>query len=93
MMVVELLIDVKDAMGANIVNTVCEGVSSYVLQTIGQGLVGVRILTNLCTERMTKSSFRIPVESLAWKDASGKEVDGKEVATKILQTYRFAELD
>jgi len=33
---------------------------------------------------MTKSSFRIPVESLTWKDASGKEVDGKEVATKIL---------
>jgi hydroxymethylglutaryl-CoA reductase len=30
MMVVELLIDVRDAMGANIVNTVCEGVSSLV---------------------------------------------------------------
>jgi hydroxymethylglutaryl-CoA reductase len=30
MMVVELMIDVRDAMGANIVNTVCEGVSSLV---------------------------------------------------------------
>ena len=30
MIVVELLIDVKDAMGANIVNTVCEGVSSLI---------------------------------------------------------------
>jgi degradative hydroxymethylglutaryl-CoA reductase len=37
---------------------------------------------------MTKSSFKIPIESLAWKDAPGKEV-----AAKILETYRFADLD
>jgi hydroxymethylglutaryl-CoA reductase len=35
MMVVELLIDVRDAMGANIVNTVCEGVSSLVQDVAG----------------------------------------------------------
>ena len=93
MMVVELLVDVKDAMGANAVNTICEGVSHYIQQIIDQGQVGVRILSNLCTERMTKTSFKIPIESLAWKDASGKEVSGKEVAVKILETYRFADLD
>lgn len=57
MMVVELLIDVRDAMGANIVNTVCEGVSSLIQEVAGQGLIGVRILSNLCTERKTISTF------------------------------------
>lgn len=37
MMVVELLVDVKDAMGANAVNTICEGVSHFIQQVIGQG--------------------------------------------------------
>jgi hydroxymethylglutaryl-CoA reductase len=37
MMVVELLVDVKDAMGANVVNTICEGVSQFVQSVIGQG--------------------------------------------------------
>jgi hydroxymethylglutaryl-CoA reductase len=49
-------------MGANVVNTICEGVSGFVQSVIGQGQVGVRILTNLCTERMTISKFQIPVE-------------------------------
>lgn len=88
MMVVELLIDVKEAMGANIVNTVCEGVSSLVYEVIGQGFIGVRILSNLCTERTTTSTFKIPIEKLAWKGVSGKEV-----AQKIIETLRFAELD
>jgi degradative hydroxymethylglutaryl-CoA reductase len=88
MLVVELLVDVQDAMGANIVNTVCEGVSSFVQECAAQGVVGVRILTNLCTERMTESSFKIPLEKLVWKGVSGREV-----AAKILETQRFAELD
>jgi len=88
MMVVELLIDVREAMGANTVNTVCEGVSSLVQEIINQGCVGVRILSNLCTERLTVSQFEIPVRKLAWKNASGQEV-----AQKIIETQRFAELD
>ena len=88
MIVVELLIDVRDAMGANIVNTVCEGVSSLVYEVAKQGQIGVRILSNLCTERTTISTFQIKVEKLAWKGVSGREV-----AQKILETQRFAELD
>lgn len=53
-----------------------------------QGQIGVRILSNLCTERTTISRFEIKVEKLAWKG-----VNGKEVANKILETQRFAELD
>jgi hypothetical protein len=37
---------------------------------------------------MTISKFRIPIDQLGWKGVSGKEV-----ATKMLETYRFAELD
>jgi hydroxymethylglutaryl-CoA reductase len=88
MMVVELLVDVREAMGANIVNTVCEGVSLRIQEVCEQGLIGVRILSNLCTERTTVSEFKIPVAKLAWKGVSGKEV-----AHKILETQRFAELD
>ena len=62
MMVIEIHVDVQDCMGANVVNTICEGVSGFVQSVIGQGQVGVRILTNLCTERMTISKFQIPVE-------------------------------
>jgi hydroxymethylglutaryl-CoA reductase len=84
MIVVELLIDVRDAMGA----TFCEGVSSLVYEVAKQGQIGVRILSNLCTERTTISTFQIKVEKLSWKGVSGKEV-----AHKILETQRFAELD
>jgi hydroxymethylglutaryl-CoA reductase len=45
-------------------------------------------LSNLCTERMTMSEFKISVENLAWKTASGKEV-----AEKVIEAQRFAELD
>ena len=69
-------------------NTVCEGISSLVYEVIGQGFIGVRILSNLCTERTTTSTFNIPLEKLAWKGVSGKEV-----AQKIIETLRFAELD
>ena len=48
----------------------------------------MRILTNLCVERMTLSTFKIQLEKLKWKGVSGKEV-----ATKMLETYRFAKLD
>lgn len=81
MMVVELLVDVREAMGANIVNTVCEGISSKIQEVCGQGLIGVRILSNLCTERMTVAEFKIPLDKLAWKGVSGREV-----AQKILET-------
>lgn len=35
MVVVELLVDVKDAMGANAVNTICEGISGFIQQILG----------------------------------------------------------
>ena len=57
MMVVELHVNVCEAMGANAINTISEATAPYIHNLLGQGQIGIRILTNLCTERMTMSSF------------------------------------
>lgn len=61
-MVIELLIDVKEAMGANVTNTVCEGVSPYIQSLLEDSKIGLWILSNLCIERMAWSEFKIPIE-------------------------------
>jgi len=49
-MVIELLIDVKEAMGANVTNTVCEGISQFISSLLENSKIGLRILSNLCIE-------------------------------------------
>jgi len=88
MMVVELIVDVREAMGANVINTISEATAPYINQLLGQGSIGIRILSNLCTDRMTIATFEIPVDKLAWKGATGELV-----AKKIVEAYRFAKLD
>ena len=88
MIVIELLIDVKEAMGANITNTVLEGVSPYIQSLVEGSRVGVRILSNLCTERMARAEYQIPLKNLAWKKSSGREV-----AEGIINAYDFARAD
>lgn len=85
MIVVELLVDVREAMGANAINTIAEATAPHISEMLGQGTIGIRILSNLCTERMTIATFEIPVEKLAWKGAPGEQV-----AKKILEAHRFA---
>ena len=53
MIVIELLVDVRDAMGANAVNTIAEATAPFINELLGQGAIGIRILSNLCTDRMT----------------------------------------
>jgi hydroxymethylglutaryl-CoA synthase len=88
MIVVELLVNVCESMGANIVNTIAENTAPFILDIIKQGRIGLRILSNLCTERLTLAKFSIPVKDMAWKNLSGKEV-----TERITEAYRFAELD
>lgn len=88
MIVVELFVDVREAMGANIINTIAESTAPFIQELLGQGAVGIRILSNLCTERMTRATFEIPVSKLSWKGAPGEQV-----AKKILEAHRFAQLD
>jgi degradative hydroxymethylglutaryl-CoA reductase len=76
-------------MGANVVNTIAEFTAPYIIGDIlMQGRAGLKILSNLCTERMCLSEFNIPIVALKWKKASGLEV-----AKKIIEAQKFAELD
>mmetsp|Transcript_9478 Transcript_9478/g.15956 ORF Transcript_9478/g.15956 Transcript_9478/m.15956 type:complete len:150 (+) Transcript_9478:322-771(+) len=87
--VCELFVNVKESMGANIVNTVAEFTAPFIhSEIVAQGRLGLKILTNLCTERMTMAEFEIPIEQLAWKG-----MPGIQVAEKILEAQRFAEID
>lgn len=86
-LVLHVQIDVCEAMGANIVNTVVEGMSPMVADLTG-GRIGLKILTNLCANRRTKVAFSIPIKNMAWKGVSGRVV-----ADRILEAYDFAASD
>ncbi|TYZ60909.1 hypothetical protein PybrP1_008166 [[Pythium] brassicae (nom. inval.)] len=86
-LVVHIDVDVCEAMGANIVNTVAEGLSDEVCR-ITKSRCGLRILTNLCMQRRARSAFEIPVKKLGWKG-----VDGEDVAQRIVEAYNFAAVD
>ena len=74
MLVVELHVNVCESMGANVVNSLAENTSPIVHAILGQGTPGIRILSNLCTDRMTMVTFTLPVAKMGWKGVSGKEV-------------------
>ncbi len=79
---VHLLIDVRDAMGANFVNTVCEKVAPLIEKLTG-GKAILRILSNLCVYRMAYA------KAVFDKDKIG----GEEVVDKILDAYAIAKAD
>jgi hydroxymethylglutaryl-CoA reductase len=86
-LVIHLLYDVRDAMGANAVNTACERLSPRV-EAITGGKVHLRILSNLADRRIARARCTIPVKELAFDDFSGEEVrDG------IIAAYAFAAVD
>ena len=92
MLVVHLLVDTRDAMGANLVNTMCEGVASLV-ETITGGHVFLRILSNLTDRALARAQVRIPLSLLQGKGYSGEEVrDGIIVASDFaaIDPYRAA---
>ena len=85
--VVHLLVDTQDAMGANLINTMCEGVARLI-ESIAGGKVRLRILSNLADRRLARASCRIPFEALADFGLSGEEV-----AHGIADASRFADAD
>ncbi len=86
-LVVHLIYDVRDAMGANAVNTACERLAPRV-EAITGGRVHLRILSNLADRRLACASCTIPVKELAFTDFSGEKVrDG------IIEAYAFAAAD
>lgn len=87
LLVVHLLIDTQEAMGANLINTMCEGIAPLVESLTG-GKVFLRILSNLADRRLARASCRIPVSSLADFD-----MNGEQIAEGIVQASRFAQAD
>ncbi len=85
--VIHLLIDVRDAMGANTVNTMCESVSPLI-EEITNAETNLRILSNLSDKRMVEAKAEIPFKKL-----EKEETTGKEVAKAIVDAYEFAEAD
>lgn len=87
MVIVHLLVDTCDAMGANLVNTMCEGVAALV-ETISDGRVFLRILSNLTDRALVRARVRIPVDAL-----TGKGFDGAQVRDGIIVANDFARID
>ena len=83
MMVMHLLVDTRDAMGANVVNGMCEGVASLV-ESITSGRVFLRILSNLTNRSIVEARCRIEVDHLAVGTYGGDEVcDGIVLANDL----------
>ncbi|OJT16701.1 hydroxymethylglutaryl-CoA reductase, degradative [Archangium sp. Cb G35] len=87
LLVVHLIIDTQEAMGANLINTMAEGVAPLLEQLTG-GKVFLRILSNLADRRLARATCRIPVELLADFD-----MPGDSIAEGIYQASRFALAD
>jgi hydroxymethylglutaryl-CoA reductase len=82
MLLVELIIDAKDAMGANAINTMCEAIAPHVAEITG-GEVVLKILSNYATRRMVRCKATFDKE----------ELGGSQVVKRILYAYALAYSD
>lgn len=82
MVVVHLIVDTKDAMGANAVNTMAESVSPLI-ERITNGRVVLRIISNLADKRIVRARGEFSTEMLG----------GIEIAKNIVSAYEFADAD
>jgi len=82
MVITELHVDCRDAMGANAVNTMAEAVAPLV-EKITKGRVYLRIISNLATKRLAR----------AWTVVAKEAVGGEDVVDGIVEAYSFAAAD
>ncbi|MEM3803061.1 MAG: hydroxymethylglutaryl-CoA reductase, degradative [Conexivisphaerales archaeon] len=82
MLIVEIDVDCRDAMGANTVNTMAETLAPYIESLTG-GKVKLRIISNLAVKRLAR----------AWAIFDKESLGGEEVVDGILDAYAFAEAD
>jgi hydroxymethylglutaryl-CoA reductase len=87
MVIVHVLLDTGDAMGANAVNSLVEALAPMVAEIAG-GTTCLRILSNLADRRLARAAVRIPFAAL---ERDG--LDGAEVAQRMLYAYEFAAND
>lgn len=82
MVIVHLIVDCRDAMGANAVNTMAEAVAPY-LEEVSGGRVYLRIISNLAVKRLARARAIF----------SRDEIGGADVVEGVLNAYAFAEAD
>ena len=102
--VLHVLVDCRDAMGANLVNTIAEALGPITAEIAG-GKLGLRILSNLCDRRRVHATCRVHALELVNAPRSGNgaelgqgserstDLDALEVVDAIVAASRFAELD
>jgi hydroxymethylglutaryl-CoA reductase len=82
MIVTHLIVDVRDAMGANAVNTMCEALAPM-LEEISGGKVRLKILSNLADKRLVKATAVFDKEKMG----------GDHVVDAFLESYTLASID
>jgi hydroxymethylglutaryl-CoA reductase len=87
MLVIHLLYDTRDAMGANTINTAAEFIAPRIEQITG-GRVNLRILSNLTDRRKAYAQGRVPASLLAREG-----INGVEAARRIVEAAALAEVD
>ncbi len=87
MLVVHLIYDCRDAMGANMVNTACEALAPLLEELTG-GRVNLRILSNLADRRLARAGCVIPAGALEMEG-----MPGRLVAQRIVEAYALAAVD
>jgi hydroxymethylglutaryl-CoA reductase len=87
MLVLHLVFDCRDAMGANAVNTACEALAPRIERITG-GRVLLRILSNLADRRLARARCTVPAKSLATQ-----EFPGEQVAQSIVEAWALAAAD
>ena len=87
MLVLHLYIDCRDAMGANLVNSVCEGLAPL-LESLSGGRANLRILSNFSDRRRARAHCALPATEL-----KGGGENGLNVAKRIVEASALAEID
>ena len=87
MLVLNINVNTQDAMGANLVNGMCEGIAPLV-ESITEGKVFLRILSNLTDQSIAKATMRIPLDSL-----SKEGYDPEQIRDGIIIASDFAKAD
>ena len=90
MIIVHILVDCRDAMGANAVNTMAETIAPRV-ESISGGTVILRIISNLAVHRLARVSATFTPEEMS--DTGDDPARGTEVIDGVLQAYHFAAAD
>ncbi|MBW2457396.1 MAG: hydroxymethylglutaryl-CoA reductase, degradative [Deltaproteobacteria bacterium] len=88
MLVVHLVVDVRDAMGANAINSMCERIAAPI-ERLSRGRVGLRILSNLADRRTVVARGSVPLAALGGRG----ETTPEQLARRIVEASVFAERD